>query len=482
MINKLRFAICSGIYAVFYSFCLYKNLGGATFPFFVIGTLCYIMFCTKEFSLTWKKDTTFFMIMVTLIGLSHPLTDKMFIHVFNVFFSFIILIYIALHQFSYDANWSFFKTLLNLLSTMVGAFSKFFEPFKDLSNYNKIRRSSEMTPEQAAKRKKVNLVLLSVIFTLPLLVLVIALLSSADYVFNKMISNVIGIEMLKRLFTDPTWFKVLLLTLIVFLFVYGLFSYLSRFPFSSEGTKNPSYDATAAITAGILLDIVYLAFSLIQILYLFIKNLSLPIGITYAEYARKGFFQLLFVCALNLCLVLIGKNMFADSRLLKVILTVMCVCTYIMTASSTIRLIMYISYYYLSFARVLAFWALFVITVLLTGLLVHVWTGKVNLFKFSLRVILIAYTLLAFSHADYFITKFNLSNIDKNSSFFVSEGYNDYDYILYMTCLDAAPVIEEYNLAKKYRFYEQNSVDKKITVRNFNLSRYIAKQYKETNQ
>ena len=90
MINKLRFAICSGIYAVFYSFCLYKNLGGATFPFFVIGTLCYIMFCTKEFSLTWKKDTTFFMIMVTLIGLSHPLTDKMFIHVFNVFFSFSI--------------------------------------------------------------------------------------------------------------------------------------------------------------------------------------------------------------------------------------------------------------------------------------------------------------------------------------------------------------------------------------------------------
>ena len=152
MLHKSRFAICSGIYAVFYSFCLYKNMGGATFPFFVIGTLCYIMFCTKEFSLTWKKDTTFFMIMVTLIGLSHPLTDKTFIHVFNVFFSFIILIYIALHQFAYDANWSFFKTLLNLLSTVVGAFSKFFEPFKDLSVYNKTKKTEEMTPERAAKR------------------------------------------------------------------------------------------------------------------------------------------------------------------------------------------------------------------------------------------------------------------------------------------------------------------------------------------
>ncbi len=482
MLQKTRFAICSGIYAIFYSFCLYKNLGGATFPFFVIGTLCYIMFCTKEFSLTWKKDTTFFTVMVTLIGLSHPLTDKTFIHVFNVFFSFIILIYIALHQFAYDANWSFLKTLLNLLQTVTGAFSKIFEPFKDLLAYNKAKNSQEMTPEKAARKHTINVVLISILFTLPLLALVTALLSSADYVFKKMIVTAFSVEFLKKLFTDPVWLKVSILTFIVFLFVYGLFSYLSRFPFSSEGTKNPSYEPTGAITAGILLDIVYLIFSLIQILFLFIKNLSLPTGITYAEYARKGFFQLLFICALNLCLVLIGKSLFADNVFLKIILTVMCACTYIMTASSVIRLIMYIRCYYLSFTRVLAFWALAVITFLLTGLLIHVWTGKVNLFKFSLRVILIAYTILAFSHTDYFITEFNLSNIDKDSSFFVSEGYSDYDYILNMNCLDAAPVIERYDIAKKYKFYERNRIDKAITIRNFNVSRYIAKQLKEANK
>ena len=482
MLHKSRFAICSGIYAVFYSFCLYKNMGGATFPFFVIGTLCYIMFCTKEFSLTWKKDTTFFMIMVTLIGLSHPLTDKTFIHVFNVFFSFLILIYIALHQFSYDVNWGPFKSLLNLLSTYFGAISKFFQPFKDLSVYLKTKGEEDLSPEKTEKKKKMIVITLSAVFTLPLLALVTAILSHADYVFNKMVIKIFSFDMLKKIFEDTTWLEISLLTLFIFFFAYGMFSYLGKFPFSPEGTKKVAYDPTIAITAGILLDIVYLLFSLIQIMYLFIGNLSLPEGISYAEYARKGFFELLFICALNLFLVLLGKNLFSDNRFLKIILTVMCACTYIMTASSAIRLVMYIRCYYLSFARVLAFWALFVISVLLTGLLVHVWTGKVNLFKFSLRVILIAYTVLAFSHTDYFITKFNLSNIDKDSSFFVSEGYTDYDYILNQTCLDAAPAIEQYDIAKKYQFYNRNDWDKPITVRNFNVSRYIAKKLKTAEQ
>ena len=482
MLHKLRFAVCTGIYAVFYSFCLYKNMGGATFPFFVIGTLCYIMFCTKEFSLTWKKDTTFFTVMVILIGLSHPLTDKTFIHVFNVFFSFLILIYIALHQFSYDVNWGPFKTLINLLTTYFYAFSKFFKPFKDLSTYLKTKGEQEASPEKAERKRKLFVILISAVFTLPLLALITAILSHADYVFNKMVEKIFSFEMLKKIFEDTAWLEISLLTVFVFFFSYGLFSYLGTFPFSPDGTKKVSYDPTIAITAGILLDTVYLLFSLIQIMYLFIGNLSLPEGISYAEYARKGFFELLFICALNLCLVLLGKKLFSENKILKIILTVMCGCTYIMTASSAIRLTMYISFYYLSFARVLAFWALIVISVLLTGLLVHVWTEKINLFRFSLRVILIAYTILAFSHADYFITEFNLSNINPDSSFFVSEGYNDYDYILSQTCLDAAPVIEKYNMAKKYRFYDNNDFDRPIKIRNFNLSRYIAKQVREANK
>ena len=40
--------------------------------------------------------------------------------------------------------------------------------------------------------------------------------------------------------------------------------------------------------------------------YLFGGLMQLPSGYTYARYAREGFFQLLFVCILNVIIVLLG--------------------------------------------------------------------------------------------------------------------------------------------------------------------------------
>lgn len=48
-----------------------------------------------------------------------------------------------------------------------------------------------------------------------------------------------------------------------------------------------------------------LASCLIQIVYLFGEWGTLPGNYTYASYARKGFFQLVFVCLINLALVLV---------------------------------------------------------------------------------------------------------------------------------------------------------------------------------
>ncbi|WP_353960240.1 DUF4153 domain-containing protein, partial [Klebsiella pneumoniae] len=64
-----------------------------------------------------------------------------------------------------------------------------------------------------------------------------------------------------------------------------------------------------------------------QVIYLFGGLGTLPENYTYASYAREGFFQLVFVCILNLSMVLICKKYFRDNRILKVILTFICSCT-----------------------------------------------------------------------------------------------------------------------------------------------------------
>ena len=60
----------------------------------------------------------------------------------------------------------------------------------------------------------------------------------------------------------------------------------------------------------------------IQIIYLFGGGGELPAGVTYAEYARQGFFQLLVVCILNLGAVLVMEHFFQRSRAVDAVLAV----------------------------------------------------------------------------------------------------------------------------------------------------------------
>ncbi len=46
--NFSFFGGASILYAVFLTFCLYRNASGITYPFFVAGTLVYFYLCTKK--------------------------------------------------------------------------------------------------------------------------------------------------------------------------------------------------------------------------------------------------------------------------------------------------------------------------------------------------------------------------------------------------------------------------------------------------
>lgn len=475
-----RLAVYSGIYAILYSLFLYQNLKSITFTLFTITTLVYIRLVTKEFNLNWKKDTNFIAVAATLISISHPLTDKGFIHFFNFVFVFILLIYIALHQFVFDSNWTFLQTFGNIFLTVANAIANFFSPFRDLAEY---RSTKEYNSEETDKKIPWAVIIITVVVTLPVLAVITAMLSGADAVFNKLLNNIFD-----WIVPDFSWIKVVALSALVFMFTYGLFKYLLRFSISAEGKTYKQYSPVAAITAGIMFDFVYVIFCIIQIFYLFIGNFDLPNEMTYAEYARQGFFSLLFICLFNLVLVLIGSSFFSENKVLKVILTVLCGCTYIMTASSAFRMILYIRYYYFTFLRVLVLWALALIAVLLTGLLLTIWKKKFNLFKFSLTAILAAYILLAFSHTDYFVVKWNLSQVDGEQGFFLENGYEDYDYIAYETCLDSAPLVFASNeldkevyigtdLYKYSTIYAANfdELRNNTSIRKFNVSQFIAK-------
>ncbi|MCQ5120614.1 DUF4153 domain-containing protein, partial [Coprococcus eutactus] len=57
------------------------------------------------------------------------------------------------------------------------------------------------------------------------------------------------------------------------------------------------------ITITVVLTPFYLIIAVVQIVYLFMNSAGLPDYMTYAEYAIRGCFELLFVAVVNVCIV-----------------------------------------------------------------------------------------------------------------------------------------------------------------------------------
>lgn len=472
MKNELRhfrfFSIASLIYAVFYTFCLYKNSSGITYPFFIGGTLFYFFLSLKRLGITARKDSVFYVISLMLLGISTFCTDSFSIHIMNKLGIFLLFFSLMIHNFYMDKDWEFLKYLQAIFQTVLGSILNTFRPFSDFTLFLKSRKE-----DGEEKEGKGKFVLLGLAISLPLAFYVLLLLSSADIIFRKMIINIKLPDNLAG---------ILFCFVFAFLASYCIITCLEKRQIKTETREKQTLEPLTAITFTAVLSVIYIFFSSIQIVYLFFGNMALPEGYTYAEYARQGFFQLLIVCIINLALVLICLSYFKEHKILKALLTVISLCTYVMIASSALRMVIYIKYYYLSFLRILVLWALLVIFFLITGVLVNIFKKQFPLFKYSMIVVTLLYITLSFARPDYWIAGCNISNMAGNeSSFFKNEnGYSDTWYLENLSA-DAAPVLLDIKNMEKYQDNDNEWLNRYIkrmsgktentTLRGYNLSR-----------
>lgn len=460
------FGVATGIYAVFFAFCMYRNFSGVTYPLFLLGSLLYFEACLKKLCLTIKKDIYFYIVGILLLGISTALTGDGRIIFFNHAGAFLLMISLLLHQFFCDEKWSFGQNVKHLLWACFGTLGAIDKPFRDLANYYKEHKTE--------KSRKFLYIGLGFCIMLPLLLLVWSLLVSADAIFFLMTER-----MLAEVDFGTIW-GVLFLVIGMYLAAYGMLVFLSERRITEEERPVRKQESILAITVALPITILYMVFCGVQVLYLFTGNVAI-VNMSYAQYARQGFFQLLAVCVINLILVLIGSRNFDQNVILKTILTVMSVCTYVMIFSSGFRMILYIQHYYLTFLRILVLWALVVIFLLLTGVLLHIYKPSFSLFRYGVMVVTVCYILLSFSKPDYWIAKCNLDNSGKVNAFFDADAYQDYRYLGTLST-DAAPVILEYmgetgedNWGDSFmeRIKEETE---DMGIREFNVSKYQARK------
>jgi hypothetical protein len=181
----------------------------------------------------------------------------------------------------------------------------------------------------------------------PLVFLFGVLFAAADAVFADIVADVFD-------FGDP----------LVHVTVFVLWAWVSagvlHHLLSEHGLVDPKPErrlgtTEVAIVLGAL-DVLFLGFVLVQLRYLFggDDHVVETTGLTYAEYARRGFFELLFVTALALPLVLVGDALARPRRLFRALSLLLVALLGVVVVSALERMRLYTDAYGLTQLRLYA--------------------------------------------------------------------------------------------------------------------------------
>ncbi len=421
---RTRFGVFGGIsliFGVFFALLFYKAYLGLNAFVFTLVIISLMFLIMNKLDLTVKKGTKLYYAGAALLGLSTLLTSSDTLHFLNVIGIMILLDLSLLHQFYDNRNWDFMKHLLQMLALPFLSIGAIGLPFMDCIRF--------MKKTKVFKNEKVRNIFLGILISIPFLWVITALLVNADLMFGRLAENILDTVFQEDIF------------IVVFMTVFG---FLSCYCVLCAAVCNAGIDekkpykrgeASIAVTVMVILTLVYLIFCGIQIVYLFAGGLFvLPEGYTFAEYARRGFFELLAVAVINVALMVLCRALFEDSKVLRTVITVMTVCTYIMIASAAYRMLLYIGAYHLTFLRVFVLLSLFIIALVLAGIIAAQYREKFPLFRYCVAVTAVCYIIFAFSRPDYYIAAYLVEHAEELNR-------DDIYYLYFDLSLDAAPVV-----------------------------------------
>ncbi|MDR1067839.1 MAG: DUF4173 domain-containing protein [Clostridiales Family XIII bacterium] len=274
----------------------------------------------------------------------------------------------------------------------------------------------------ASKNKRLAPAIIGVIVALPVIALVIQLLVASDSGFNIMLDKLFDFADLPQM-RRFVWEAILGIPVAFFIFglVFGNASKRHTEMITSEHAHNfvdkAHRIAPAAVYAPlILLNALYLLFFAAMTTYL-VSGFGhrLPAGYdTYAEYARRGFFELCFVAAINLfalgfAWMLSKRAASGHPKPLRIIGGTLTALTLLLIATAASKMLLYVDMYGLSRLRLYTLWFMLVLACVFIALLIwHIHTFNAG--KPIVIICAVLFLALVLSNTDGIIAKHNVKS------------------------------------------------------------------------
>lgn len=398
--QKRLFLIGLGLMiGIVYDLFVYKQHLGI--GFFVFVNLSVLLFLVATIVLKQFRQPLALLFLLPIVGLSLSIifynNDLVTHFVPFVLFIFCLLFFILSTLYN-DNRYKFKLTNIPIIRSIDLPFLKWGQAYRDIYTHSKTNSSYY---------KKI---LIGILIGLPILIIFKILFYYADQIFANFLDHII--DYLPKEFP---WriIRTLVITLFATGFFYVLFDYKTNSLLEYK-VKDHKSDKVIVSTILILINILFISFVFIQIKYLFgSANYVFGSNYTFAEYARKGFFELSAVLGIVAFILLLIYRSFCKqnfSKLISRLQVLLIVQTGIIGVSALKRMNLYQDIFGYTVKRLYVEWFIyFVLAILLLaaiGLIINLSFRKLLYSIFVLGMA--AFAIVSLINVDRIIAKENI--------------------------------------------------------------------------
>ena len=398
------------------------------------------------------------------------LSSTFFIFANKMFYIANIIIIIILNLIMYVSIVNKKQFFSSNLAQIIALIENTIEEFNEGINYTKEASKKYIKGNDKVNKKNIESIVVSLLVVLAVVAIVLMLLVSADMVFANLFSTLGSVTNIRNIL------KVVLRIVSIIIAYLVIINFILKIQKEHEKIENKMKENKGKDTFTIkllliTLNVIYLVFCFIQVQSLFAK---VSISYNYAIYARKGFFQLMFVSLINLGVIIVSNRYNEkNEKIIKILNLLLVLFTIIIAMSSMYRMYMYQMEYGLTYLRMFVYIILITEIIAFIPITIYIFNKNFDYIKWCFIIGITAYCITNYLNIENLIISKNLklNNTHEIDYEYISDIISEDSFNILEKTLEGNITTQEKLDIKRILLKVANK-SQKIDWQEFNISKY----------